>query len=76
MGDLMDCAISTARRLITAHIVGDTETFNHELAAMPEPDLVVTALVEALAATFSSDDPDDPLKTWREHLLEADLNAS
>jgi hypothetical protein len=72
----MDEAISTARRLITAELAGDTGTTERELAEMSNPDLVVSALVQALAATFRSDDPDDPLKTWREHLLEADLNAS
>lgn len=76
MSDAEDEAISTARRLITAEIAGDETAKQAEMAALDQPRMVVSVLVQALAATFSSDDPDDPLKTWREHLLEADLNAS
>lgn len=72
----IDEAISTARRLITAELSGDETTMQAEMADLRHPRMVVAVLVQALAATFSSDDPEDPLKTWREHLLEADLNAS
>lgn len=76
MSDALDDAISAARRLVTAELADDTKTMRDELVHLKDPGLVIQVLVQALAATFQSDDPDDRLKTWRQHLLEADLNSS